>query len=330
MADLKISALTASTTPLAGTEVLPIVQSSTTKQVSVANLTAGRAVAVKNITASDFTSGRVPVVSTSGLLIDNANLLWDNTNAYLGIGISPSYRLHIERSSAGAIAAFKASDTSAAARTIVAGNSAGDLVASVTTAGAGVIYSDSGLTMALGSNGLSTARLRIETGGDVTVNTGNLVIGTSGKGIDFSATPGTGTSELFADYEEGTWTPSIANSFNNYVHTIQVGRYTKVGNLVTVEFTLAWTTTNAGGFSFVIEGLPFTPVTLTNYASGGGIGKIDRLTTAKQVMCQVESATASVKFYELNTGAVATALASASWNTGGSANLVSGTITYQV
>jgi hypothetical protein len=42
MADKKISALPASTTPLAGTEVLPIVQSSTTKQVSVANLTAGR------------------------------------------------------------------------------------------------------------------------------------------------------------------------------------------------------------------------------------------------------------------------------------------------
>ena len=45
MANTKISALPASTTPLAGTEVLPIVQSSTTKQVSVANLTAGRAVA---------------------------------------------------------------------------------------------------------------------------------------------------------------------------------------------------------------------------------------------------------------------------------------------
>ena len=44
MANSKISALTSSTTPLAGTEVLPIVQSSTTKQVSVANLTAGRTV----------------------------------------------------------------------------------------------------------------------------------------------------------------------------------------------------------------------------------------------------------------------------------------------
>ena len=42
MSNSKISALTGATTPLAGTEVLPIVQSSTTKQVSVANLTAGR------------------------------------------------------------------------------------------------------------------------------------------------------------------------------------------------------------------------------------------------------------------------------------------------
>jgi hypothetical protein len=49
MADSKISALPASTTPLAGTEVLPIVQSSTTKQVSVANLTAGRIVSANGV-----------------------------------------------------------------------------------------------------------------------------------------------------------------------------------------------------------------------------------------------------------------------------------------
>jgi len=52
MADIKISALPASTTPLAGTEVLPIVQSSTTVKVSVANLTAGRAVATGALTVT--------------------------------------------------------------------------------------------------------------------------------------------------------------------------------------------------------------------------------------------------------------------------------------
>ena len=49
MANSKISALTAATTPLAGTEVLPIVQGGVTKQVSIANLTAGRAVTMSTL-----------------------------------------------------------------------------------------------------------------------------------------------------------------------------------------------------------------------------------------------------------------------------------------
>jgi hypothetical protein len=44
MADKKISALTGATTPLAGTEVLPIVQSGATVKVAVSDLTAGRAI----------------------------------------------------------------------------------------------------------------------------------------------------------------------------------------------------------------------------------------------------------------------------------------------
>lgn len=53
MADKKISALTAASTPLAGTEVLPIVQSGSTVQVSVANLTLGRAVSTAGGTFTD-------------------------------------------------------------------------------------------------------------------------------------------------------------------------------------------------------------------------------------------------------------------------------------
>lgn len=44
MADTKISALIAATTPLAGSDVLPIVQSGTTKKVSVDDLTTGKTV----------------------------------------------------------------------------------------------------------------------------------------------------------------------------------------------------------------------------------------------------------------------------------------------
>jgi hypothetical protein len=58
MADKKISALTASTTPLSGTEVLPIVQSGSTVKVSVANLTAGRTVQVSKLESDDGVNGR--------------------------------------------------------------------------------------------------------------------------------------------------------------------------------------------------------------------------------------------------------------------------------
>jgi len=50
MADLKISQLTGATTPLAGTEILPIVQSGSTVKVSVNNLTAGKEVPASKVT----------------------------------------------------------------------------------------------------------------------------------------------------------------------------------------------------------------------------------------------------------------------------------------
>ena len=65
MANTKISALTAATTPVAGTEVLPIVQSSTTKQVSIANLTAGRSVSAADYVMS--TGNLVPSTAAKGI-----------------------------------------------------------------------------------------------------------------------------------------------------------------------------------------------------------------------------------------------------------------------
>ena len=76
MADVKISALPASTTPLAGTEVLPIVQSGVTKQVSVANLTAGRAVSASTLTATNFTA---PSGTVKGLAYYDGSVLANDT-----------------------------------------------------------------------------------------------------------------------------------------------------------------------------------------------------------------------------------------------------------
>ena len=57
MADKKISALTSATTPLAGTEVLPIVQSGATVKVAVSDLTAGRTFSALGMTLTSTDAG---------------------------------------------------------------------------------------------------------------------------------------------------------------------------------------------------------------------------------------------------------------------------------
>jgi len=92
--------------------------------------------------------------------------------------------------------------------------------------------------------------------GAVTVATGNLIIGTAGNGIDFSATAGTGTSELLNDYEEGAWTPTD-DSGATLSFTVYNATYTKIGRLVEVEASIYFPST-ASTDGVKIAGLPFT------------------------------------------------------------------------
>lgn len=108
MANTKISNLTAASTPVAGTEVLPIVQSGVTKQVSIANLTAGRAVSASSLTLTTtalsvgnggtgqttFTAGQVLYGNTTSAISTSSKLYFDGSN--LGIGSSsPNRDLYI-------------------------------------------------------------------------------------------------------------------------------------------------------------------------------------------------------------------------------------------
>ena len=78
MADTKISALTSAATPLAGTEVLPIVQSGATVKVSVADLTANR-----SVTASDLS------LSTGNLSINTTSKgITTGSSIPLGLGVN--------------------------------------------------------------------------------------------------------------------------------------------------------------------------------------------------------------------------------------------------
>jgi hypothetical protein len=113
---------------------------------------------------------------------------------------------------------------------------------------------------------------------DANLNANNNIIMANGKGIDFSATAGTGTSELLDDYEEGVWTPAFISTGATFAYAEQFGSYVKVGNLVTLQMRLrtssvTGTTSNATN----VTGIPFASANLlnANSASAGSIGLCD-------------------------------------------------------
>lgn len=110
--------------------------------------------------------------------------------------------------------------------------------------------------------------------GDQTIVSGNLVIGTAGKGVDFSAGPNPGgmTSELLDDYEEGTWTPTDGSGAGLTLSA--VGFYTKIGNLVYAAFRITYPAT-ANASASTVAGLPFTPIGFSSGASASGLRYTD-------------------------------------------------------
>jgi len=191
MADSKISALPASTVPLAGTEVLPIVQSSTTKQVSVANLTAGRAVSAASLalttsplpatsggtgSSSAFTSNGVVYASSTTTLATGSTLVFNGTN--LGIGTTPSVKLHASTSGAGIqevewLNNSQAVGADVGSAMVFTGTSSNNGLASISGAFAGATTAD-GAYMAFNTravtSGALTERMRIASTGIVTMS----------------------------------------------------------------------------------------------------------------------------------------------------------------
>ena len=84
MADVKISGLPAATTPVAGTEVLPVVQSGTTKKVSIDNLTAGKAVSALSMTATNFKTSP----ATANLDISSTTIAASGSDANVDVNIN--------------------------------------------------------------------------------------------------------------------------------------------------------------------------------------------------------------------------------------------------
>jgi hypothetical protein len=132
---------------------------------------------------------------------------------------------------------------------------------------------------ASGATGTTTTNLVFSTSptittpsitGDATLTTGNVVV-SNGKGIDFSATPGTGTSELFADYEEGTWTAAFVCGTSGTItinNSYKTGTYIKVGKQVSVTGFFLVSSVSSPVGSLSISGLPYAIVNSTQNRAG--------------------------------------------------------------
>ena len=97
---------------------------------------------------------------------------------------------------------------------------------------------------------------------DITVASGDLLFGTSAKGVNLGVTSNTDSNTL-DDYEEGTWTPTIQSTtgVSKTAGAANMGRYTKVGNQVTLTGTVAWDgTEDLSGGLISVGGFPFASV----------------------------------------------------------------------
>jgi hypothetical protein len=212
MADQKISALTSASTPLAGTEVLPIVQSGSTVKVPVSSLTAGRA------------------VSTGALSVVGANATLDNAFSLSGKLAAGSPVSMMRRNSSDQVA-----------------------------------IDEDGYGAVIGFGG----RYNFAGGGDFTVGVGNVVIGTSGKGIDFSANTGKAgmTSELLNWYEEGVWTTGMTADSGTVTLSFDKLNYTRVGRTVSISGEIVVDSIGSPTDDIYIS-LPFTNSASTAGRSG--------------------------------------------------------------
>ena len=285
MADKKISQLTSATTPLAGTEVLPIVQSSTTVQVSAANVTAGRAVSGASF---DVTGSTAPA---NGMYLPAANSVALSTNSSVrfrvdasgnaGLGVTPAAHGSSERAlDIGNTTSFgRQSDAALVANFNTFLNASSQYIYRISSFASSyqqLAGEHKFFTAPSGTAGNAvtlTQQMTITQAGNITANTGNVVIGTAGKGIDFSAaTHGAGmTSELLADYEEGTWTPNQGPGLTVVGAFSSSGTYTKIGRAVTVTGSVVGATSVAvGSAGIIVSNLPFTVSGSAQGAAGTG------------------------------------------------------------
>lgn len=176
---------------------------------------------------------------------------------------------------AGTIDATIIGETTPAAGSFTTINASGAITATTNVTGAALIPTGttvpaSGLyrptTNTIGISTNMVERMRIDASGNVgigiTPTTRNNTTLQIKDGIGFPETQVSSSDpNTLDDYEEGTWTPTIVGTTTSGVgtYTVQSGNYTKIGNMVTYQASITWTS-HTGTGNMRVSGLPFIGV----------------------------------------------------------------------
>ena len=213
-----------------------------------------------------------------------------DSSGNVGIGTSPSYLTHIKKDTSGGAVGTKVVIENAATDSVnnnvefYLKTARGDFGFKHYNATESYVQVPDALIINTNNATSATQAVHIDTSQNVKVSNGNLVIGTSGKGIDFSATSDAGgmTNEVLDDYEEGTWSPVlhhyISGSFTEPSWTTAptiTATYTKVGRLVHIQASIVnFQLSNQWASSFCrIAGLPFASDNSANYYHVISVGR---------------------------------------------------------
>jgi len=127
-----------------------------------------------------------------------------------------------------------------------------------------LIYHDASnnkLKLASKPGGSYVDNFNFQQDGNLEIVDGDIVIGTAGHGIDFSANSHASgmASELLDHYEEGTWSPTFANLANAVLNTNTNGEYIRIGNLVYIRCWVGLSSITGGqSWTLTVGGFPFT------------------------------------------------------------------------
>ena len=256
MTNKTISALSSAST-IVGTEVLPIVQSSATVKVSVANLTSGLGtiIATKGGTGqTSYAVGDLLYADTTTTLAKLPDVATGNALISGGVSTAPSWgKIGLTTHVSGVLPVANGGTNASSASITSFNNITG--------------YSASGAT------GTTSTNLVFSTSPTLVTPTLGAALATS---IKF------GSSTVLSDYEEGTFTPTLTRSSSapTLTYTAQNGYYTKVGNMVTIQVCVTWSANSGGSGYWYLASLPFTVKNVTNNFGNAVVGTVDGFTYA--------------------------------------------------